>query len=146
MKGVLILNKFAIHYIQFSKLIWFAIFCGVYSLYSYICFQLTKSLLPSNVIFQYSVLAVVILSGILFLIILLSFMKHFTNDKHAFAPVTMKLLLIQLAIHVGMLILFYIFAELDDAPGLIIFGCILPFAISNGLAYVYLNKQNVPTT
>ena len=146
MKGVHFLKKIASGYIQFSKLIWFALFCGVYSLYSFICFELTKSLFPSNIIFQYSILAAVIFSGFLFLFLLFLFMKHFSNGKHPFSPITMKILIFQLIIHVGMLILFYIFAELDDAPGLILIGCILPFAISNGLAYVYLNNQNTHTT
>lgn len=146
MKGVFFLRTFASRYIQFSKIIWLVLFCGVYSLYSFICFQLTKSLFPSKFIFQYSVLAVVIFSGFLFLVLLFLFMKHLANGKYLFSTFTLKILIIQLAIHVSMLILFYIFAELDDAPGLILIGCILPFTISNALAYVYINNQLTPTT
>ena len=136
------MQKLASSYLQLCKVIWLLLFIGLHGLYSYFSYRIVDFLFPNGMVIQSIVIVAQIISLVLFLFIIYNVMRFGLKSQLAQIR-TLKLSFIQFILHSFMLILFYVFAEIDDAPGLILIGCIIPFIVSNLMAYIYLQVKNV---
>ena len=136
------MQKLASSYLQLCKVIWLLLFIGLHGLYSYFSYQIVDFLFPNGLVIQSIVIVAQIISLVLFLFIIYNVMRFGLKSQLGQIR-TLKLSFIQFILHSFMLILFYVFAEIDDAPGLILIGCIIPFIVSNLMAYIYLQVKNV---
>ena len=137
------METFARYYLKFSAVMLILLIFTLLGLYTYITYEMTLTLFSEQSWLQWVILGFNIFSIMIGIRLVILWLKERKQGTRALFRKARQLFTMQFCIHVAMLFVFFLFADMDDAPGLILVGAVLPFALSNGIVYTWLKEKSI---